>query len=120
MSWFMAASLLAVAISVGSAFLTVRRLPSRRIANLEIEVADLRAAYERLLESHKRLRSAEGMRELRDRRRDEAEDDARTPARKTGKVAHPAGSRARLRQEMGVPDSQIGLLNENLRRNGLA
>lgn len=37
----------------------------RKVFNAEAELADLRAAFERLFESHKRLRSSERMAELR-------------------------------------------------------
>lgn len=119
MWWYMGLSCLAAVMSVASALVAVTRSPSRRIAKLEVEVSDLHEAYETLYESHKRLRSREGMAELRARRKDaDAPGSPRTRA--AGKVAHPAGSRAALRQQMGVPDAPIALLNDNLKRNGLA
>lgn len=43
------------------------RASHARITRFEAELADQRMLYEALLESHKRLRSREGMRELRQR-----------------------------------------------------
>lgn len=41
--------------------------PGKRMNSLEIEIADLRSSMQTLLESHKKLRSRIGMRELRER-----------------------------------------------------
>lgn len=45
---------------------------SKRVNDLQIQVADLASSFDSLLESHKRLRSRAGMRELRERRGAEA------------------------------------------------
>jgi len=42
---------------------------SKRMLALETQIADLASSFDDLLESHKRLRSKEGMRELRERRK---------------------------------------------------
>lgn len=42
---------------------------SKRMNALEMQIADLQSSFDDLLESHKRLRSKEGMRELRERRK---------------------------------------------------
>lgn len=46
-----------------------KQAPPRRLAQIEVELAEMRELHESLLESHKRLRSREGMRELRQRRK---------------------------------------------------
>lgn len=58
--------------------------------SLEIEIADLRSSMQTLLESHKRLRSRIGMRELRER--------AETGATASRGAPPPGASKAQLRE----------------------
>lgn len=50
----------------------------KRFGELEIELADMRDLYERLMTSHKRLRSSAGMAKLRGIKDNEAQDDLKT------------------------------------------
>ena len=73
-------------------------------ASLKAEFADLLAMQDELLESHKRLRSREGMRDLRERRRG-AETSERTEHRATG---------AERRRALGVADNPVAAVLDNL------
>lgn len=57
------------AVAVFFAYRVSRQAPPRRLAQIELELAELREMHESLLESHKRFRSREGMRDLRQRRK---------------------------------------------------
>lgn len=84
----------ALLISAGAIFAAVycrRAFGSLRVTkrqnDLEAQIADLQSSFDDLMESHKRLRSKEGMRELRDRRKagaaaaqDEPDLDKMSPA----------------------------------------
>lgn len=64
---------------------------SKHVDNLRIEVADLRDLYERLMTSHKRLRSSAGMAKLRamDEEKVEEEPSEIAALRKLGLVKGP-------------------------------
>jgi hypothetical protein len=76
----------------------------KRVHDLELSTADLNASLENLLDSHKRLRSREGMRELRSRR--------------AGKTADRPESKGELLARLGLagkagPDFARAQLNLN-------
>lgn len=61
----------------------------KRVRNLELTIADLQSNFDALMESHKRLRSRTGMRELRE-------------ARGSGVQSVPAGDKSALRRALGL------------------
>lgn len=107
-------TLLALLCGATSALWIIRfgsmRASNRRQREMEIEMADLRALYEKLLESHKRLRSAERMAELREER---GQAPNQTRGIRPGSKRDSELSQARER-------GPIAMLNYNLRKNGLA
>jgi len=64
---------------------------TKRMNDLEVTIGDLQSSFESLLESHKRLRSRAGMRELREREVEpERETKAAVRKRLFGVAAGPA------------------------------
>lgn len=78
-----------------------RNQPRTMVAQLEAMQADQQAAFERLVQSHKRLRSRIGMQELRERQRqdDDEADQADLPLAPPRDVAT---YKARLRARLGL------------------
>lgn len=77
------------------------RVPLATVKRIEAAHADLQEAFANLVESHKRLRSRVGMRELRERRNEEPETES------------PADYKARLRARLGLvpgrPAPKVGM-----------
>ena len=77
------------------------RVPLATVKRIEASHADLQEAFSNLVESHKRLRSRVGMRELRERRNEEPESES------------PADYKARLRARLGLvpgrPAPKVGI-----------
>ena len=67
MGFLTSAGAISVAVYSRRAFGSLR--VTKRQVDLEAQIADLQSSFDDLFESHKRLRSKEGMRELRDRRK---------------------------------------------------
>jgi hypothetical protein len=68
---------------------------TKRMNDLEVAMADLQSSFQSLIESHKRLRSRTGMRELREREQ-EPETKAQARARIFGHKAGPDFARTQL------------------------
>lgn len=64
----------------------------KRLNDIEATVADLESSFSSLLQSHARLRSRQGMRELRERRSEERAPETKAEARRRifGNAAGPA------------------------------
>ena len=77
---------------------------------LELELVELRSAQDSLADRWKAFRSAEGMRELRLRRR--GGSDVELPDASRGRAA--GDSKAPQRRAMGVPDNPIQAVLKNL------
>jgi hypothetical protein len=77
---------------VGAAWMRDSRFRalSKRMIDCEQATADLESSFSSLLESHKRLRSRTGMRELRERDATASETKAETRRRLFGTTAGPA------------------------------
>lgn len=60
-------SLAALCVSVLSLRASGSSLPLKRCRDLEAQIADLNSSFDALMDSHKRLRSRSGMRELREK-----------------------------------------------------
>lgn len=71
------------------------KLPFSRLVEIERQAADLSEQFDALLQSHKRLRSRAGMRELRERRAEEEETN-------TEKITNTAAYKAQLRRKLGL------------------
>jgi hypothetical protein len=74
----------------------------KRLRDLETTAADLNSSFDSLMESHKRLRSRTGMREIREREeqpKHETKEQAR--ARVFGREAGPGFARRQLEIERG-------------------
>jgi regulator of replication initiation timing len=67
----------------------------KRMSDLELMMSDLESSFQSLLESHKRLRSRAGMRELRERV-SEPETKEQARARIFGNKAGPAFAKQQL------------------------
>lgn len=70
--WLQITSACVTLLAAGLVWLASRRVSAssrltKRMNDLEITTADLQSSFESLIESHKRLRSRTGMRELRER-----------------------------------------------------
>ena len=75
----------------------------KRLRDLEQTTADLNSSFDSLLDSHKRLRSRAGMRELREREQEpvrETKEQAR--ARVFGREAGPGFAKRQLEIERGT------------------
>jgi len=70
---------------------------AKRMNDLEVTTADLQSSFESLMESHKRLRSRTGMRELREREAPETKEQARM--RIFGTKSGPDFARAQLERK---------------------
>lgn len=70
----------------------------KTMAELSAEVTDLRDAYESLLQSHKKLRSKIGMREVRARRKNNADRDQDVPDPRDD----PDGYKRAMRAKLGI------------------
>lgn len=85
-----------------------RSYSTKRFTSLEAAFTDLRGSQDELLATWQRFRSAEGMREIRERRRMGADpgvtDVARDPP---GRARVSGDSKHELRRHLGVPDSPL-------------
>lgn len=70
-------SLAAVSVWVVCRRVSVSSRLTKRMNDLETTMSDLQSSFESLLESHKRLRSRTGMRELREQPKQESKADIR-------------------------------------------
>jgi len=95
--------------------ISVRRISSltsvrRRCSLLELELVELRSNHDSLVDRWRSFRSAEGMRELRLRRRGGPDSELPDPPR--GRA--PGDSKAPQRKAMGVPDNPIQAVLKNV------
>jgi len=75
-----------------------RSVSLRRLAEVETTLTELLDAYESLLQSHKKLRSRIGMRNLRDKRGNGVDSES-VPADESAKAAYKSKLRAKLQSE---------------------
>jgi hypothetical protein len=71
---------------------------TKRMNDLEVTIGDLQSSFESLLESHKRLRSRAGMREIRERDSTPAKPESKEDARRRifGSAAGPAFAKRQI------------------------
>jgi hypothetical protein len=79
-------------------------LSRKRLDDLERTMADLESSFRSLMESHKRLRSRTGMRELREERNQEPETKLQVRRRVFGNAAGPAFAQIQARLNANHPD----------------
>ena len=84
-----------------------KSLPRRQLVKLEQDIDDLRSSFDSLSASQRRLNARVGMREARETKAEQQQEP---------KPRRPGDSKAALRRALGVPDSPIALLQENLKR----
>lgn len=96
--------LAAVFVLAASRRVSVSLRLTKRINDLDVTMSDLQSTFVSLLESHKRLRSRAGMREIRDRDSEPVVEDKKTARRRIfGAAAGPAF--AALQQKIASGDS---------------
>ena len=84
----------------------------KRIRLLAAEFADLQETVESLMESHKRLRSRQAMRELRERRGNQPPEEP--ISQRDREDAERAETKRATRRELGVPDNPVQAVLDNL------
>lgn len=113
MWWSIGTVLLSTVCATGAAIFIARtygtRYSKKQLQQVQTELIDLASAFDGMQTTQKRMNARLGMREAREK---QAETSSAIPTRRPGE------SKAAMRRALGVPDSPIALLQENMRRAG--